>query len=67
MGLDEVQAEGDELFYNDGTIQVSVNFVPMMIDENDEVIQGGHDDTTLWEDEELSEELRELVIEEYEN
>ena len=73
MELDEVQVNespsgrGNALFYNDGDIQVSVDFDAKMIDENGEVIAEGHDDTTLWEDEELAESLRNLVIEEMED
>lgn len=57
--LEEVQVdqstsgEGNAIFYNDGSVQVSVD-----IDE-----EKGHDDTTLWEDEELLKELQELAVE----
>ena len=57
--LEEVQVDqspsghGNAVFYNDGTVQVSVD-----IDEEKD-----HDDTTLWEDEELLKELQELAVE----
>ncbi|HZJ78293.1 MAG TPA: hypothetical protein VFD52_05810, partial [Clostridia bacterium] len=56
LDLDEVQVDqsptgyGNALFYNNGTIQVSVDFE-------------GHDDVTLWKNEELAEELKSLVVE----
>lgn len=70
MGLEEVQVDESPrenmgaLFYNDGNIQVSVDVVAKTFDENGNVLTEGHDDISVWEDEELAEELRELVIEE---
>lgn len=72
MDLEEVQVDesprgsGGALFYNDGSIQVSVDVASKTFNEDGEVLTGGNDDMTVWEDEKLAEELRELVVNEME-
>lgn len=76
LDLGEVQVEVNPsnareglLTYNDDEIQVGVSFKSKEVDECGDIITDseGHDDQTLWEDEELAKELHELVIEEYES
>lgn len=77
LELDEVQIELDPfdhrqayLGYFDELVHVSVPFRSKDIDKSSGTVDyssEGHDDQSIWEDEDLAKQLKKLVIEEYEN
>lgn len=73
IDLEEVQVDespsgqgGAALFYNDGNVKVSIDVESKAVDESGAVIEDspGHDDWSIWNDEELAKELQALAIEE---